>query len=90
MTLPIGSFEPNKWGVYDMHGNVNEWCSDWYTPYNEKFIIDPQGPSQGLLRIYRGGSWLDDIDKIRSSFRGCYLPEYNEGGVIGIRLVSIN
>lgn len=87
-TLPVGSFEPNKWGIYDMHGNANEWCSDWYTPYDEKFVINPQGPLSGLLRIYRGGSWLDDKDKIKSSHRGCYLPEYKEDGLIGIRLVS--
>jgi formylglycine-generating enzyme required for sulfatase activity len=56
---PVGQFKPNAWGLYDMHGNVSEWCFDWHHPkyYETSPMEDPQGPSAGIARVIRGGSW---------------------------------
>ena len=66
-TVSAGSFPPNTWGLYDMHGNVWEWCEDWFGYYPSGHVTDPKGPSSGIERVLRGGSWGDVAWYMRSS-----------------------
>ena len=68
-TTPVGSFPANAWGLYDMHGNVWQWCQDWYGDYPQKDVVDPQGPEKGEYRVLRGGSWSNDPRYCRSAYR---------------------
>ncbi|MFH1845451.1 MAG: formylglycine-generating enzyme family protein [bacterium] len=68
-SIPVGSFTANAWGLYDMHGNVFEWCWDWRAPYPEQAAIDPTGPDSGQLRTLRGGCWASDADRCRAETR---------------------
>jgi formylglycine-generating enzyme required for sulfatase activity len=86
-TLPVGSFAPNAWGLYDMHGNVCEWCTDWYGNYPTQTQTNPTGPSLGTYRIIRGGSWHSNAKGCRSACRGNSKPD-GLGSNIGFRLVS--
>jgi sulfatase modifying factor 1 len=86
-TMPVGSFAPNAWGLYDMHGNVWEWCSDWYGDYTTGAQTDPKGPVTGSYRVGRGGSWLRNAQYCRTARRGDFFPD-DRFTDMGFRLVS--
>ncbi|NIL98650.1 MAG: SUMF1/EgtB/PvdO family nonheme iron enzyme [Anaerolineales bacterium] len=67
-THPVGTKNANSWGLYDMHGNVSEWCQDWYDENPSKDLTDPAGPSQGTNRVRRGGAWHDLAWYCRSAY----------------------
>jgi formylglycine-generating enzyme required for sulfatase activity len=95
-TAKVGSYQPNAWGLYDMHGNVQEWCSDFYDKdyYKSSPKKDPQGPAKGVLstdykdfyRVVRGGSWLDEARGCRSAYRFRAMP-HDDYRLIGFRVV---
>ena len=85
-TTPVGSFAPNSFGLYDMHGNVGEWCWDWNTEYARGPQINPAGAVFGSHRVFRGGSWNHAADFLRSARRGGALPT-ERGAFLGFRLV---
>lgn len=74
LTHSVGQKMPNELGLYDMSGNVFEWCWDWYDVYSPSPEIDPRGPSNGCCRVRRGGSWLSFADRLRHADRGYPIP----------------
>jgi len=82
-TKAVGSYKPNAFGLYDMHGNVFEWCNDCYANYPAGAVIDPKGPATGKIRVLRGGSF--GLNLARSSSRNCFTPSVRGSGV-GFRL----
>jgi formylglycine-generating enzyme required for sulfatase activity len=90
-TCKVGSYKPNKFGLFDMHGNVWEWCSDWYERdyYGKSPKVDPQGPMMGTQRVFRGGSWQNPDYCCRTASRiGLASPKLRNY-VIGMRAVAV-
>jgi len=85
-TTAVGSFPANPWGLHDMHGNVWEWCWDWFGNYPNGAQTDPQGASSGSSRVMRGGSWYGSAANVRSAYRNSFTPSYRNR-YIGFRLV---
>ncbi|MCB9367431.1 MAG: SUMF1/EgtB/PvdO family nonheme iron enzyme [Calditrichaeota bacterium] len=73
---PVGTRVPNGYGLYDMSGNLYEWCHDWYGPYGPDAVTDPAGPSGGDYHVLRGGSWGSNAEFLRSSNRTFSVPDY--------------
>ena len=85
---PVGVYPPNAWGLYDMHGNVWEWCADWFSPYPDEAVRDPLGPESGAHKVKRGGSWMGPGDRCRSANRAHAHPA-GRFRTTGFRLVWV-
>jgi formylglycine-generating enzyme required for sulfatase activity len=86
-TCRVGSYTANALGLYDMHGNVAEWCADWYGPYPQGAVTNPSGPAEGSARVMRGGDWRYPAGGCRSAVRGrwVFAPD-PRGDYLGFRL----
>jgi len=85
-TTPVGNFKPNAWGLYDMHGNVWEWCWDWFGAYDTRISDNPMGAGTGTNRIIRGGSWGGGAQYMRSANR-CGNDPHNKDSYLGFRVL---
>ena len=83
---PVGEKAVNPWGLYDVHGNVWQWCQDWLAPYPPESAVDPHGPAAGDERVLRGGAWSAEPDVCRAAYRFSYPPTYRIM-TAGLRLV---
>jgi formylglycine-generating enzyme required for sulfatase activity len=85
-THPVGQKLPNPWGLYDMHGNVWEWCQDWFDNYSGGILLDPQGPASGSTRVARGGDWGVSARSCRLA--NIFSPDPNDRqNYLGFRIV---
>ena len=84
-TTSVGTYPANAWGFHDLHGNVFEWCLDWYGDYPSASARDPVGPSNGTTRVRRGGCWINNGRYMRSADRARGTPD-SRGGFLGFRL----
>ena len=87
-THPVGKKKPNKWGIYDFHGNVWEWCSDFYGDYPSYTVTDPTGPNYGELRVFRGGCFRSYPGSCRSGYRFFLCPNDTSNDV-GFRVALV-
>jgi formylglycine-generating enzyme required for sulfatase activity len=89
-TQPVGGKKPNAWGLYDMHGNVRQWCADWYDQdyYAESPADDPPGAAKALDRVWRGGDWMATPWSCTSAHRSCGMPMYAYSNV-GLRVCLV-
>ena len=85
-THPVGQKLPNPWGLYDMHGNVREWCEDWFDTYVGGIAVDPQGPATGSDHLIRGGTWDNNARDCRSANRDS-APPGNDNDNFGFRVL---
>ncbi len=85
-THDVASKAPNNWGLYDMHGNVWEWCWNWSAEYLTRFAVDPEGPRRGSSRVIRGGSWDNSTKACRSANHNGAKPGFH-GAILGFRVV---
>ena len=87
-THPVGEKQPNAWGLYDMHGTIWEWCQDWYGDYGAEAVDDPNGPTKGSIRVYRGGSWNSSATLCRSAYHSGFQP-FNRFNRLGFRVATV-
>ncbi|MFH2052177.1 MAG: formylglycine-generating enzyme family protein [bacterium] len=83
--VPVRSLTANAWGLHDMHGNINEWCWDWYGDYPAGSVNDPRGPDTGQVKVHRGGCWANFAAKCRSANRERVDPDARLD-MIGLRV----
>ena len=88
-TKDVGSYPANAWGLKDMHGNVWEWCADFYGDYPSGAVTDPTGADGGSSRVVRGGSWINGAGNCRSADRFNYFPTSRRNG-LGLRLSLVS
>jgi formylglycine-generating enzyme required for sulfatase activity len=84
--VKVGTYPPNPFGLYDMSGNIDEWCNDWHESYSSRNSTNPTGPNKGSYRVIRGGSWYDNYQRCRSDYRYYYTPDF-KSYFLGFRIV---